>query len=97
MKLTDENFQIAVKVGTVLLAISAVANVYLLLRHREVFRDQARMEVASQQPVAKLAMQQQALEAIIREFAMRAGSNQEIAAIFRRYQATNTATTGAKP
>jgi hypothetical protein len=97
MKLTEENFQIAVKVGAVLLAISTVANVYFLLRHREVYRDQIKAEAAIQQQSPVMLMQQQALEGILREFALRAASNTEIAAIFHRYQSTNTVTTGAKP
>ena len=97
MKLTDENFQIAVKVGAVLLAVSTVANVYLLLRHREVYRDQSRVEVAVQQQSAVMLLQQQALEGILREFWARASTDPEIAAVFRRYQPTNTVTTGAKP
>jgi hypothetical protein len=97
MKLTDENFQIAVKVGAVLLAVSTVANVYLLLRHREVYRDQSRVEVAVQQQSGVMVQQQLALEAILREFASRASTNPDIAAIFRRYQSTNTVTTGVKP
>jgi hypothetical protein len=93
MKLTNENFQIALKVGGLLLAVSTVANVYLLLRHREVYRDESRAELKVQQ----LGMQQQVLEAILREFAARASTDTEIAAIFRRYQNTNTVTTGVKP
>ena len=87
----------AVKVGAVLLAVSTVANVYLLLRHREVYRDQSRVEVAVQQQSGVMLLQQQALEGVLREFAIRAQTDPDIAAIFRRYQSTNTVTTGVKP
>ena len=97
MKLTDANFQSIVKVGGFILALSAVANVYILLRHREVFRDAARVEVAAQQQATVLSFQLQTLEAIIREFGNRATNDPGIAAIFQHYQATNTVATGAKP
>jgi hypothetical protein len=97
MKLTDASFQSIVKVGGFILAVSAVANVYILLRHREVYRDASRVEVVAQQQGAILNFQAQTLEAIVREFANRAPNDPGIAAIFQRYQATNVVATGVKP
>jgi hypothetical protein len=102
MKLNDASFQTIVKVGGFILAVSVVANVYILLRHREVYRDASRVEVAVQQQGAVLNFQLATLEAIIREFGNRASNDPGIAAIFQHYQATNAVTTnavttGAKP
>lgn len=97
MKLTDTSFQSAVKVGTLVLAVSAVANVYFLLRYREVYRDATRVEVVAQQQGAVLNFQLQTLEAIVRDFGNRVASDPGIAAVFQRYQPTNTVITGAKP
>jgi hypothetical protein len=95
MKLTDANFQMTVKIGGLILAIGAVANVYLLLRHREVYRDASRTEVAVIQHGAAVTVQLQTLEAIIREFATRAQTDSGIAEIFKHYQSTNTVKTAA--
>jgi hypothetical protein len=97
MKLNDATFQSVVKLGGFILAVSAVANIYLLLRHREVYRDASRVEVAAQQQGVVLTFQLQTLEAIIREFGNRASNDVGIAAIFQHYQATNAVATGAKP
>jgi hypothetical protein len=97
MKLTDASFQSIVKVGGLVLAVSAVANVYILLRHREVYRDASRVELVAQQQGAVLSIQLQTLEAVIREFGSRSTTDPGIAAVFQRYQVTNTVATGAKP
>jgi hypothetical protein len=97
MKITDASFQSIVKAGALVLAISTVANIYFLLRYREVYRDASKVEVVAQQQGAVLTFQLQTMEAIVREFGNRAASDAGIAAIFQHYQATNTVTTGAKP
>ena len=84
MKLTDRNFQTAVKLGALLLILSTLGNVYLLLRHREVYRDASRREVEVQQQGAVLTLQQQAVEGVLREFAARAPTEAGIAEIFQR-------------
>ena len=100
MKLTEANFQMVVKIGGLILAMSAVANLYLLLRYREVYRDASRAELAVLQQGAALSFQIQTLEAIVREFAIRAPTDPWIASIFKHYQTTNAvkaATAEAKP
>jgi hypothetical protein len=91
MKLTEANFQVAVKIGGLILALSAVGNLYLLLRYREVYRDASRAELVVLQQGATLGLQMQTLEAIIREFASRAQTDPGIADIFKHYQPTNAA------
>src|SRR5438876_304204 len=84
MKLTEENFQTAVKIGGLVLMLSTVGNVYFLLRHREVYRDASRIEAESQQRGALLTLQQSALENILRDFQSRASNDPGIAAVFQR-------------
>ena len=97
MKLTNENYQLAVKVGTVLLLVSTGANLYLLLRHREVSRDAARVEAVVQQEGAVINLKQQLIESLLREFANRAQNDPGITEIFNRYRASTNTTTTAKP
>lgn len=93
MKLTDSNFQTAVKVGGLVLTISAVGNLYFLLRYREVYRDATRADSTVQQLVPK----EQILESLVREFAGRAASDPGVAEIFHRHQPPKPAAPEAKP
>ena len=97
MKITDASFQSAVKLGAILLVVSAVANIYLLLRYREIYRDASRIEVAAQKQTAVLVLRTQVLESLIREFVSRSANDPGISGIFQRYQSTNAVTTGAQP
>lgn len=97
MKLTNENFQLAVKVGGLLLFVSAAANLYLLLRYREVYRDMTRVESIARQQGAGIAMRQQVVEGLLRDFATRTTSDAGIAEIFNRYRPATNTTTAAKP
>jgi len=83
----------AVKVGGLVLTISTVGNFYLLLRHREVYRDAVRADSAVQQ----LAPKEQILESVVREFAGRAAKDPGIADIFHRHQSAKAAAPEAKP
>ena len=87
MTISEKGFQIAVKYGGMVLAISIVGNVYFVLRFREVYRDRLRAE----QRVQQLAAQQQIFEGVIREFVPRAVHDPKIAGILERDQViTNT-------
>ena len=97
MKLTDENFQLAVKVGGLLLFASTVGNLYLLLLHREIYRDAMRVEAVVQQQGTVIAMRQQLIEGLLREFANRAKTDPGIAEIFSRYRTSTNTTAAAKP
>ncbi len=99
MKITESTFQKLVQIGAWLLVISTVGNVYLLLRHRELYRDASRAEVTVQQKLGGLALQQMALEGVIRDFAARRATDTGVAEIFQRWErpATNATPTGAQP
>jgi hypothetical protein len=100
MKITESVFQKVVLVGAWLLVISTVGNVYLLLRHRELYRDASRAEVMVQQKLAGLTLQQLALDGVIRDFAAHRATDAGLAEIFQRLEdrrPTNAAPTGAQP
>jgi len=82
MQLNESNFQMAVKFGAVALAISVLANIYLVMRYREVYRDLVRGEQQFQQ----LLLQQQSIEGVLREFLPRAATDVKVAEIFQRHQ-----------
>ena len=86
MKLTEQNFQTAVKVGGAVLCISAIASLYLVMRNREVYRDQVRADVVFQQAVSE----RQVFESLLRELAVKANTDPAIAGIFQRYQLVQT-------
>jgi hypothetical protein len=92
MKLSESSFQTAVKVGGLVLLVSTVGNVYLLLRHREVYRDATRVEAEFQRQSLIIALKQQALEGVLREFATHANTDLNIAAILQRYAPKPAAT-----
>jgi hypothetical protein len=100
MKITESTFQRIVQVGAWLLAISTIGNVYLLLRHRELYRDASRTELTVQQKLATFTVQQMALEGVIRDFAARRATDPGVAEIFQRWEkavATNATARGAQP
>jgi transposase len=81
--MTESTFQAAVRYGSVALAISAILNVWVVMRHVEVYRGTARAEAQVQQ----LVLREQAMQAVAQEFATRANNDPQIAAIFKRVQA----------
>ena len=96
MNVTEKNFEAVVKFGGMALAVSVVLNLYLVMRNREVYRDQVRTELGYQQAVVKA----QALEGVIREFAARAATDANIAEILRREPAIGggaSQSAGARP
>jgi hypothetical protein len=86
VKLSEQNFQTAVRIGGVALAVCAVANVYLVMRHVELYRDAVRRDQQAQQ----LIPQQQAMEGALRDFASRASADPQIAEILIRYKLVQT-------
>ena len=81
--MTEKTFQAVVRYGSMVLIISAILNVWVVMRHVEVYRNAARAEVQVQQ----LALREQALQAVAQEFAVRANNDPQLAAIFKRVQA----------
>jgi hypothetical protein len=82
MTLTENNFQAAVKCGGIALALSMVANIYLVMRNREVYRDQVQAERTFQE----LLVKEQTMEGLAREFIALAGKDAQIAEILQRHQ-----------
>ena len=81
--MNEKTFQAAVRYGSIVLAICVILNIWVVMRHVEVYRDATRADTQFQQLVA----QQQALQGALQEFASRMSSDAEIAAIFKRAQA----------
>src|SRR2546426_7735141 len=95
MQINEKNFQMAVKYGGAVLAISAVFNVYSVMRHFEVVRDLARNEQRSEQLMPQIMRQQQALNGVINEFLSRAATDPKVAKILQRHQILGSAPSSA--
>ena len=80
-----------IKVGAVAIFAGVAGNVYFLLRYREVFNELARSEGTYQQQGVVLSAQNQAAQALLRDFMGHAKSDPQLAQIIQRYQAANTA------
>lgn len=91
--MNEKTFQAVVKYGSVVLAICLILNVWVVMRHVEVYRDAARTDTQFQQ----LAAQQQIFQGLLQDFAARASSDAQIAEIFKQAQAMASAPTGAAP
>ena len=89
--MTEKTFQAAIRYGSIVLAISAVLNIWVVMRHVEVYRDTARAEAQVQQSV----LREQAMQAVAQEFAVRVNNDPQIAAIFKRVQAMGAASAPA--
>ena len=81
--MTEKMFQTVVRYGGMVLALAVILNIWVVIRHAEVYRNAARAEVQVQQ----LALREQALQAVAQEFAVRANNDPQLAAIFKRVQA----------
>lgn len=82
--MTQERFDQLVKIGGLALAVSAVGNLYFVLRYREACRNAAKVGTEFAQRVTVLNAQQQALEGVVRDFAVRAGNDSRVVDVFRR-------------
>jgi len=81
--MTEKTFQEVVKYGGIVLGISAIFNVWVVMKHVEVYRVAIRVDAQAQQ----LALREQAEQGVAQEFAARANNDPQIAAIFKRVQA----------
>ena len=81
--MTEKMFQTIIRYGSMVLAISVILNIWVVLRHAEVYRNATRAEAQAQQ----LALRDQALQGVAQEFAVRANNDPQLAAIFKRVQA----------
>ena len=91
--MNEKTFQAVVKYGSVVVAICLILNIWVVMRHVEVYRDAARTDIQFQQ----LATQQQIFQGLLQEFAARASSDTQIAEIFKQAQAMGSATTTSAP
>ena len=91
--MNEKTFQAAVKYGSVVLALCLILNIWVVMRHVEVYRDAARLDAQFQQLVA----QQQVFQSLLQDFAARASSDPQIAEIFKQAQAMGSPPTSAPP
>ena len=81
--MTEKMFQTVVRYGGMVLALAMILNIWVVIRHAEVYRNAARADAQAQQ----LMMREQALQGVAQEFAARANNDPQLAAIFKRVQA----------
>lgn len=79
----EETFQMAVRYGGIALVVSAILNIYLVMRNFEVHRDSLRSVAQAQQ----IGVRQQALQGVLQEFIARANRDPNIGEILKRAQA----------
>ena len=91
--MNEKTFQAVVKYGSIVLAICLILNIWVMMRHVEVYRDATRADAQFQQ----LAAQQQVFQSLLQDFAARASTDAQIAEIFKQAQAVGSAPTGAAP
>lgn len=91
--MNEKTFQALVRYGSILIGVCLILNVWVVMRHVEVYRDASKAEVRLQQLMA----QQQALQSVLQEFAARASTDPEITGIFKRAQAMGGPTGAVAP
>ena len=91
--MNENTFQTVIKYGSVVLAVCLILNIWVVMRHVEVYRDASRADAQFQRMVA----QQQIFQSLLQDFAARASSDPQIAEIFKQAQAMGSAPTAAAP
>ena len=91
-QVTEKTFQAAVQYGSIVLGISVIFNIYVVMHHVEVYRDATRADAVAQQ----MAVREQAIQALLQDFAVRSNTDPQIAQIFKQAQATNVAAVAAR-
>ena len=91
--MNEKTFQAVVRFGSVVLAICLILNIWVVMRHVEVYRDATRADAQFQQ----LAARQQLYQGLVQEFLARASSDAQIAEIFKQAQAMGSPPTSAPP
>lgn len=86
--MNEKTFQALIRYGSILVGVCLILNVWVVMRHVEVYREASKADVRVQQLVA----QQQLLQALLQDFATRASTDADIAAIFKKAQALNGST-----
>jgi len=85
--MNENTFQTVIKYGSVVLAVCLILNIWVVMRHVEVYRDASRAD----------AQFQQIFQSLLQDFAARASSDPQIAEIFKQAQAMGSAPTAAAP
>jgi hypothetical protein len=83
--MTEQRFELVVRWGKVLLVAGVIANLYLVMRYREICRDSAQLDQRYPQQLAVFNAETYALQAVLRDFASRAATDPGIAEILRRH------------
>ena len=91
--MNEKTFQAVVKYGTVVVAICLILNIWVVMKHVEVYREAVRADAQVQQ----LLTQQQVFQGLLQEFAVRASSDPQIADIFKQAQAMAGGAPAAAP
>lgn len=90
--MTEQRFQDIVRYGGIALALGVVLNIWAVMRHFEVYRDAARAERQAQ----GMALREQILQGVVKDFAARADSDPHITEIFKKAQSMSAAGAGAQ-
>ena len=90
-QVTEKTFQAAVQYGSIVLGISVIFNIYVVMHYVEVYRDAVRADAVVQQ----MAVREQAIQALLQDFAARSNTDPQLAQIFKQAQATNAAAVAA--
>jgi hypothetical protein len=91
--MNEKTFQAVIKYGSVVLAVCLILNIWVVMRHVEVYRDATRVDGQFQQ----LLTQQQVFQSLLQEFAAKASTDPQIAEIFKQAQSMAGGATGAPP
>jgi len=86
--MNEKTFQALIRYGSILVGVCLILNVWVVMRHVEVYREASKADVRVQQLVA----QQQLLQSLLQDFATRASTDADIAGIFKKAQALNGST-----
>lgn len=86
MKITEQNFPTLVKGGAIALVVAVVLNVYLVMRNVELYRDASKAE----QQAAQLGQVLQLMQGALQDFAARAQTDPQLAALMRQMQSPPT-------
>ena len=83
--MTDKTFQMIVRVGAILVAISVLGNAWLVLRHWELSKRLAASTPEMQQRVQELGMRQQTMQGLLQEVLARTQNNPQVVQILQRH------------
>jgi hypothetical protein len=91
---TEQRFQEVVRYGGMALAVGIVFNIWVVMRHFEVYRDAVRVDRQAQE----MALREQILQGVVKDFATRVNSDPHISEIFKQAEAASApSAAGASP